>query len=114
MANYDGSLNAVFHALSDPTRRAVIQRLSVGEATVSQLAEPFDMALPSFVKHITVLEQSRLIKTKKRGRVRTCWLEHEHLVVTERWFNELRSQWASRYENLDALLLNLKGDEGGH
>jgi DNA-binding transcriptional ArsR family regulator len=105
------SLDSVFHALSDPTRRAVVQRLSKGTATVSELAEPFDMALPSFVKHISVLERSRLITSRKRGRVRTCSLEHENLVVAERWFNELRAQWASRYDNLDNLLARLNGDE---
>jgi DNA-binding transcriptional ArsR family regulator len=111
MANQGMSLDIVFHALSDPTRRAVIQRLSKGTATVSELAEPFDMALPSFVKHISVLERSRLITSRKRGRVRTCSLEHENFVVAERWFNELRAQWASRYDNLDNLLASLNGDE---
>ncbi|HZZ33383.1 MAG TPA: metalloregulator ArsR/SmtB family transcription factor [Phenylobacterium sp.] len=107
-------LDSVFHALADPTRRAVIQRLGHGEATVSQLAQPFDMALPSFVKHISVLEQSRLIGSQKRGRVRTCWLERENLVATERWFDELRAQLASRYDNLDTLLAKLNGDEPKH
>jgi DNA-binding transcriptional ArsR family regulator len=114
MANYGLELDSVFHALADPTRRAVIQRLGRGEATVSQLAQPFDMALPSFVKHISVLEQSRLITSQKRGRVRTCRLERENLVATERWFDELRAQWASRYDNLDTLLAKLNGDESEH
>ena len=111
MANYGLALDAIFHALADPTRRAVIQRLGRGEATVSELAQPFDMALPSFVKHISVLERSRLITSQKRGRVRTCRLELENLATPERWFDELRIQWASRYANLDTLLTKLNGNE---
>jgi len=113
MDNYGLTLDSVFHALADPTRRAVIQRLGRGEATVSELAQPFDMALPSFVKHISVLERSRLITSQKRGRVRTCCLERENLVATERWFDELRAQWASRYDNLDTLLVTLNGGDDG-
>jgi DNA-binding transcriptional ArsR family regulator len=111
MANQIMALDTVFHALADPTRRAVIQRLNRGEATVSELAQPFDMALPSFVKHISVLERSRLITSHKRGRVRTCSLERENLVMAERWFDDLRAQWASRHDNLDTLLATLTGDE---
>jgi DNA-binding transcriptional ArsR family regulator len=110
MANQSVTLDGVFHALADPTRRAVIQRLNKGAATVSELAKPFNMALPSFVKHISVLEQSHLITSHKRGRVRTCSLERENLVAAERWFDELRAQWASRYDNLDNLLTKLNGD----
>jgi DNA-binding transcriptional ArsR family regulator len=110
MDNYSPALDTVFHALADPTRRAVVQRLSLGEATVSDLAQPFDMALPSFVKHISVLEKSRLITSRKRGRVRTCSLARENLAQAERWFEELRAQWASRYDNLDTLIATLKRD----
>jgi DNA-binding transcriptional ArsR family regulator len=113
MANHGLVLDNVFHALADPTRRAVIQRLSKGTATISELAEPFDMALPSFVKHISVLERSRLITSRKRGRVRTCSLKNDNLVKAERWFDELRAQWASRYNNLDNLLVKLSGDKNG-
>ncbi len=109
MDNYGAGLDTAFHALADPTRRAVLHRLSKGPASVSELAEPFAMALPSFVKHITVLERSRLISSHKRGRIRTCSLEHENLVAAERWFEDLRAQWASRYTNLDNLLINLSG-----
>jgi DNA-binding transcriptional ArsR family regulator len=111
MANRSVSLDSVFHALADPTRRAVIQRLGKGSATVSELAAPFDMALPSFVKHISVLEKSHLIVSRKRGRVRTCSLDHKNLVGAERWSNELRAQWSSRYDNLDNLLMKLTGDK---
>jgi len=111
MANSQLALDSVFHALADPTRRAVVQRLGKGTATVSELAAPFDMALPSFVKHISVLERSRLIVSRKQGRVRTCSLIRENLLEAERWFELLRSQWVSRYGNLDTLLAKLNGDE---
>jgi DNA-binding transcriptional ArsR family regulator len=112
MDNHGSALDQVFHALADPTRRAVVQRLGRGTATVSQLAAPFDMALPSFVKHISVLEKSRLITSRKRGRVRTCSLTQENLVVAEHWLGELRAQWASRYDKLDTLLAKLNGEDG--
>src|ERR1700760_1628753 len=97
MANQSLALDSVFHALADPTRRAVVQRLGQGTATVSELAAPFDMALPSFVKHIAVLEKSRLITSRKLGRVRTCSLRRENLATAESWFDDLRAQWVSRY-----------------
>lgn len=111
MDNYGLELDSVFHALADPTRRAVIHRLGKGTATVSELAAPFSMALPSFVKHISVLERSRLITSRKRGRVRTCSLARENVIAAERWLGELRGQWASRYDNLDNLLEKLNGDQ---
>src|ERR1700740_3648843 len=111
MANSGLALDSVFHALADPTRRAVIQRLSQGTATVSELAQPFDMALPSFVKHISVLERSRLISSSKRGRVRTCRLERENLVGADHCCDERRAKGASRYENLDNLIAKLNGDK---
>lgn len=111
MANYLVSLDSVFHALADPTRRAVIQRLGKGQATVSELAEPFGMALPSFIKHIGVLEKAGLIRSKKVGRVRTCVLERRRLAAAERWFHEQQAIWASRYQNLDNLLEKLTGED---
>jgi DNA-binding transcriptional ArsR family regulator len=111
MDNNKTPLNSVFHALTDPTRRAVVQRLALGSLTVSQLAAPFDMALPSFMKHIAVLETSGLIVSSKSGRVRTCSLNPEKLAVAEKWFDEQRSLWASRFNNLDQLLMTLKGED---
>lgn len=102
-------LSAVFHALADPTRRAVVQQLGRGSATVSELAKPFDMALPSFLKHIEVLQSSGLIVSRKVGRVRSCSLDARALAAAERWFHEQRAIWNSRYENLDGLLANLSG-----
>lgn len=113
MANQQAALDTVFHALADPTRRAVIQRLGNGPATVSELAAPFPMALPSFMKHLGVLERSRLIVTRKAGRIRTCELERENLIAAERWFEEQRKYWQSRYDNLDDLLVTLSGEENG-
>ena len=111
MAHQQIALDSVFHALADPTRRAVIRRLGKGEATVSELAAPFDMALPSFMKHIGVLEKSRLIASRKRGRVRTCTLDRGNLIAAERWFGEQRALWQDRYSNLDSLLAKLSGEE---
>lgn len=111
MANNNLALDAVFHALSDPTRRAVIQRLGLGPATVSELAEPFAMALPSFMKHVGVLENSGLIRSRKVGRIRTCMIERKKLAAAERWFEEQRAMWANRYDNLDGLLAQLSGDD---
>lgn len=105
------ALDRVFHALADPTRRAVVQRLGRGQATVSDLATPFDMALPSFMKHIHVLEMSGLIVSRKVGRVRTCSLEPEKLSAIEEWFGEQRAVWASRHQNLGDLLKKLEGNQ---
>ena len=110
MAYQQRALDSIFHALADPTRRAVVQRLSRGAATVSELAEPFDMALPSFMKHLDVLERSKLIVSRKIGRVRTCEVKHENLAAAERWFEEQRNLWKSRYQNLDGLLAKLSGE----
>lgn len=81
MANYD----ALFHGLADPTRRAVIARLAMGPASVSELAAPHDMALPSFLKHIRVLEAGGWIESHKLGRIRTCRLKPEAVQATEHW-----------------------------
>lgn len=110
MANNAVALDSIFYALADPTRRAVIQRLGRGSATVSDLAEPFDMALPSFMKHVGVLERTGLIRSRKIGRIRTCMLERKNLAAAERWFGEQRAVWAGRYQNLDSLLERLNGE----
>ena len=104
-------LDAVFHALADPTRRAVLGRLGRGSATISELAEPFGMALPSFMKHIGVLERSNLIVSRKTGRVRTCALDRDSLIAAERWFGEQHLLWQTRYGKLDTLLASMKGGD---
>lgn len=111
MDNHNTPLDSVFHALADPTRRAVVQRLVEGPAAVGELAEPFDMALPSFMKHLGVLEASGLISSSKKGRVRTCALQPDRLAAAERWFGEQRAIWESRFNNLDALLAKMNGEK---
>lgn len=110
MDNHPAPLDTLFHALADPTRRAVVQRLARGPAAVSELAHPHAMALPSFMKHIGVLERAGLVRSHKIGRVRTCILDPDSLHAAERWFEEQRRLWGSRFENLDALLATLNGD----
>ena len=101
----------VFHALANPTRRKVLERLSVGPATVSELAAPFDMQLPSFVQHLSVLEQSRLIKSKKRGRVRTYEIAPERFKVVEDWLIARRQLLEARLDRFDQYVKQLKEKE---
>ena len=101
----------VFHALSNPTRRRVLERLSVGPATVSELAAPFDMALPSFVQHLSVLEQSRLVTSKKQGRVRTYEIAPARFKIVEDWLTERRQLWEARLDRFDAYVKQLKEKE---
>jgi DNA-binding transcriptional ArsR family regulator len=112
MANYSATLDDVFQALSDPTRRSVIARLASGSASIKELAEPFGLGLPTFLKHIKVLEACGLIATEKAGRVRTCTLNRRKLIAAEKWFDAQRKGWESRYDNLDNLLSSLQGEEG--
>ena len=101
----------VFHALGNPTRRKVLERLSVGPATVSELAAPFDMQLPSFVQHLSVLEQSRLVRSKKRGRVRTYQIAPERFKVVEDWLTARRQLWEARLDRFDHYVEQLKEKE---
>ena len=100
MEHCQSSLDAAFHSLADPTRRAVVSRLTKGPATVKELAQPFDMGLPSFMKHLRVLEKDGLISSKKGGRVRTCWVNTERLASAESWLSEQRQLWQARTERL--------------
>lgn len=101
----------VFHALSNSTRRKVLEQLSAGPASVSELAAPFDMKLPSFVQHLSVLEQSRLVKSKKRGRVRTYELVPERFKVAEDWLSEQRRLWEGRLDRFDRYVKQLQDKE---
>ena len=101
----------VFHALSNATRRKVLERLSVGPATVSELAAPFDMQLPSFVQHLAVLEQSRLVRSKKRGRVRTYEIAPGRFKVVEDWLSARRRLWDARLDRFDQYVRQLKERE---
>ena len=109
MPNQIVQLDRIFHALADPTRRAVLERLSDGPAAVSELAQPFDMALPSFTQHLNVLESCGLVSSEKSGRVRTYQLAPKTLVAAEDWMAERRSVWESRLDQLDNYLLRMKG-----
>lgn len=102
------NLNRVFQALADPTRRAVLERLTSGPARMSELAQPFNMALPSFSQHLDVLENCGLVRSRKAGRVRTYQLAPQPLQVAEQWMVEQRAIWEVRLEQLDDYLLNLK------
>ena len=102
MVNQQTALDTVFHALADPTRRAVIGRLLKGAAPVTRLAEPFEMGLPAFLKHLTVLESSGLIRSEKTGRVRTCHINADRLAAAEGWLAEQRAVWQGRTDRLAA------------
>ena len=101
----------VFHALSSSTRRKVLEQLSAGPASVSELAAPFDMKLPSFVQHLSVLERSRLVRSKKRGRVRTYELAPEPFKVVEDWLTASRQLWEARFDRFDQHVKQLKERE---
>lgn len=107
MASQALELDRVFQALSDPTRRAVLQRLSSGTAAVSELAAPFDMALPSFLQHLQVLERSGLVRSRKTGRVRTYRIAPEPLKAAEGWITQQRALWERRLDQLDRFLVTL-------
>ena len=104
-------LNRVFHGLADPTRRAVLERLSRGNAAVSELAAPFGMSLPSFLQHLGVLESCGLVKSRKQGRVRTYQLTPQPLRAAENWLEKQRGVWNRRLDQLDAYLANLKEEQ---
>lgn len=112
MAKYQ--LDDVYAALGDPTRRAVVQRLAVGSATVGELAEPFAMALPSFLKHIRVLEASGLVQSRKDGRVRTCELRPQALTAAQQWIADQRALWESRSDRMTQYVETLHHPESRH
>ena len=108
MPNQSVRLDRVFQALADPTRRAVLERLSSGPAPVSELAQPFRMALPSFSQHLEVLENCGLVRSRKTGRVRTYRLAPRPLKVAEHWMVKQRANWERRLDQLDSYLKDLK------
>ena len=101
-------IDHVFRALSDPTRRHVLERLSRSPASVSELAAPFDMALPSFVQHMGVLEECGLVQSRKTGRVRTYEIIPKRLKLAEDWMVRQRTLWEKRLDQLDTYLITLK------
>lgn len=104
MLNHSHALDGVFAALADPTRRAMVDRLIRGPASVSQLAEPLDMTLSAVVQHLAVLEASGLVRSEKVGRVRTCRVEPKTLRSAEAWFEERRTTWERRLDRLSEFL----------
>jgi DNA-binding transcriptional ArsR family regulator len=112
MLNYVTPLDRAFQALADPTRRAMVERLTRGPASVSELKGPLVMSLPAVMQHLAVLETSGLIVSEKRGRVRTCRINPPALAEAERWIADRRLEWERRLDRLDEYLksLNSEGD----
>lgn len=108
MANQSAHLDQVFQALADPTRRAVLERLSRGPRATTELARPFKMALPSFTQHLVVLERSGLVRSRKIGRVRTYELVPKPLATAQGWLARQRTTWERRLDQLDAYLVEMK------
>jgi len=106
-------LDATFAALADPTRRAILARLTSGEATVTELAAPFDMTQPAISKHLKVLERAGLISRGRDAQRRPCRLEARPLKTATDWLENYRSHWEESYHRLDALLAELTAEDGG-
>ena len=112
MLNQHPDLDLMFQALADPTRRAIVERLSQGPASVSELAKPFDMSLPAVVQHLQALEHSGLVSSEKIGRVRTCRIEPEALSQAEQWINDRRTTWVRRLDRLGQFLAEAEDEDG--
>jgi DNA-binding transcriptional ArsR family regulator len=110
MLNYQVSLDLAFQALADPARRAIVERLAQGPASVSDLARPLPMSLPAVMLHLKVLEEAGLIKSEKQGRVRTCRIEAQNLSQAERWIGERRQMWERNLDRLGEFLDQTKED----
>src|SRR5882672_7705123 len=108
MLNQSGDLDRLFHALADPARRAMVERLSRGPAPVSELARPLPMSLPAAMQHLGVLEAAGLVRSEKLGRVRTCSIEPQALSQAEQWINARRIEWAHRLDRLGEYLKTLE------
>lgn len=112
MLNQSPDLDRLFQALADPARRAMVDRLSRGPVSVSELARPLPMSLPAVMQHLEVLEAAGLVRSQKIGRVRTCAIEPQALSRAEQWINARRIEWEGRFDRLGAYLETLK-NEGG-
>lgn len=108
MAQYSAELDGVFVALADPTRRAVVRRLGSGPVSVGDLAREFPMTLPSFMKHVRTLESTGLVQTAKAGRVRTCTLNRERLLLLDDWLAEQRRIWEERTDRLEQFVTDVE------
>src|SRR5215831_10132943 len=109
MRNSKANIDRVFHALGDPTRRAIVERLSYGPISVSRLAKPLAITLAAVVQHLQVLEKSGLVHTEKTGRIRTCRMEPQGLGIIERWIEDRRSLWERRLDRLGDILAEEDG-----
>ncbi|HET7868265.1 MAG TPA: metalloregulator ArsR/SmtB family transcription factor [Burkholderiaceae bacterium] len=107
MANKSPQLPDIFYALADPTRLAIVGRLGLGPESVTALAAPFAMALPSFMKHLSILERSGVIRSSKAGRVRTCELQPGTLSQAEQWMAQQRAMWEARTDRMAAFVETL-------
>ncbi len=105
-------LNRMFQALADPARRGMVERLSRGPASVSELANPLSMSLSAVMQHLQVLEASGLVRSQKVGRTRTCRIEPEGLELAERWIADRRSAWERRLDRLGDFLAEQQEDDG--
>ena len=112
MLNYQAPLDLAFQALADPTRRAMVERLTEGPASVSELAKPLPMSLPAVMLHLKVLEESGLVKSEKVGRVRTCRIEPQMLSQAERWITERRQMWERNLDRLGQYLAETSKTSG--
>lgn len=108
MTQHSPDLNRIFQALSDPTRRAMLARLLLGPAPVTVLAEPTGMALPTVMRHLSVLEDAALISSSKQGRTRLCQVRPDTITATEHWLVAQRAIWEGRTDRLEALLATLE------
>ena len=104
-------LDRAFQALADPARRGMLARLALGPATVSELAQPLRMSLPAVLQHLQSLEGSGLIRSEKKGRVRTCRLQPGVLAAAEQWLVDRRSEWEIRHDRLEEYVMELKSKE---
>jgi DNA-binding transcriptional ArsR family regulator len=111
MLNYQTPLDLAFQALADPARRSIVERLTKGPASVSELAKPLPMSLPAVMLHLKVLEDSGLVKSEKVGRVRTCRIEVQSLSQGERWITERRQMWERNLDRLRAFLDGTKPEQ---
>lgn len=109
MVQYLSSLDSTFSALSDPTRRAILERLGRGSASISELAEPTGISLTGVKKHVQILEAAELVTTEKRGRTRHCRLGPKQLEDISQWIEAYRQGWDERFDRLDKLLERKKG-----
>lgn len=111
MLNNSATLDRAFQALADPVRRGMLARLSLGPATVSELARPLSMSLPAVLQHLRALESSGLVKSEKKGRVRTVRLQPNQLSAAETWIADRRSEWEARHDRFEQYVSTLKTED---